>query len=233
MVSFPTTRWSRILGPEPTPGSRGHDFDALARAYRPAVRAWLRTAHVCTESDVEDATQDFFVWLIEHEKLAPPDPRRGRFRAFLKTTLRRFVVERERRRAAHERGAGAIHESLTDEAHLARIAARDPSPDVALDESFHAALVEHATRKLEEELGAAGRAATFEIFREYFLDPEEKIDYRHLAERHGVTTAVVSNELMHAKRRYRALLHDEVTETVHDPETLSEELTWLFGSGAK
>jgi len=46
--------------------------------------------------------------------------------------------------------------------------------------------------------------------------------------RSGVTTVAVSNELMHAKRRLRALLREEVRETVADPEALEEE---LIGAG--
>ena len=110
------------------------------------------------------------------------------------------------------------------------MAAQAPAPDAALDAAFRAELVARATERLEAELRAAGRATTFALFRDYFLAGDDDLDYRTLAERHGVSTVAVSNDLMYAKRRLRALLREEVSETVADPEALEEELRWLFGA---
>ena len=68
----------------------------------------------------------------------------------------------------------------------------------------------------------------FAVFRDYFLHPEEGLDYRAVAEKYGITTVNVSNYLMFAKRRYRIHLRRAVMETVSTPEDLAEELDWLF-----
>jgi RNA polymerase sigma-70 factor (ECF subfamily) len=233
MTMFPTTRWSRILRVEGATGARAPDLDALARAYWRPIQAWLRAWSGAADGDASDATQDFFVWVIERERLAQADPARGRFRAFLKTMLRRFAIDRERRRSALKRGGGAAPASLSDEelaAAAGSLVAREPGPDAALDAAFRAELVARASARLEEELAAAGRASTFALFRDYFLAPEEDVDYRRLAEQRGISTAVVSNELMHAKRRFRALLRAEVSEMVGDSDALADELRWLFGT---
>lgn len=233
-MQFPTTRWSRILRVEGAEGTRAPDLDALARAYWRPVQAWLRASGGCagTDADADDAAQDFFVWLIERARLARADPARGRFRALLKTMLRHFAIDRERRRSAQKRGGAVDHLPLASLEGSADVVAREPAPDAALDAAFRAELVARATTRLEEELRAAGRATTFALFRDYFLASEEELDYRKLADRHGVTTVAVSNELMHAKRRLRALLREEVSETVEDPEALDLELRWLFGDRA-
>src|SRR5262249_47610222 len=99
-MEFPSTHWSRILRVEGAAGERAPDLDALARSYWRPVQAWLRASARCAGGEADDAAQDFFVWLIERARLATADPARGRFRALLKTMLRHFVVDRERRRSA-------------------------------------------------------------------------------------------------------------------------------------
>ena len=86
--SFPSTCWSRVLGRDP----RGEiptdlakhearpDLEGLLRAYWRPVHAYLRAKHRLSPEDALDATQDFFVRILEGELLPRADPQRGRFR---------------------------------------------------------------------------------------------------------------------------------------------------------
>src|SRR5262249_54442852 len=154
-MQFPTTRWSRILRVEGTQGARVPDFDALARAYWRPVQAWLRASARCAEGEADDAAQDFFLWLIERERLAQADPARGRFRALLKTMLRGCAIDRERRRAAQKRGGAVDHVPLAPLAESEEPPSPEPAPDAALDAAFRSELVARATERLEVELSAA------------------------------------------------------------------------------
>ena len=89
--------------------------------------------------------------------------------------------------------------------------------------------MQRATEQLESELDALGKQVHFAVFRDYFLANEDDLDYGQVAERHGISSTQVSNYLMYAKRRYRALLRTVVMETVSNPEDLEDELRWLFG----
>ena len=68
----------------------------------------------------------------------------------------------------------------------------------------------------------------FAVFRDYVLDPAADVDYATVAARHGLTKVDVSNFLQRAKARFRVLLRSEVSDTVRDPESLSDEWAWLF-----
>ncbi|MFO0982339.1 MAG: hypothetical protein U1E76_11485 [Planctomycetota bacterium] len=84
-------------------------------------------------------------------------------------------------------------------------------------------------RAVEAELRAQQREVVFQVFRDYFLDPAQDLDYHALAERHQISRAAVSNHLMHAKRLYRAKLTALIRETVVGRRDLEQELLWLFG----
>jgi RNA polymerase sigma factor (sigma-70 family) len=219
---FPTTCWSQVR-----PGSEA-GLQTLARLYWRPVRAYLRTALARTSEDAADLAQDFFVWMIETRFLEKADPSRGRFRAFVKTALRNYVADGDRRARAAKRGGSARIVPIDAGA------APDPpstalAPDEALDAAWRAECVERARAAVEEELRREGREVVYAVFRDYFLDASDEADYRALAERHGISTVDVSNHLARAKKLYRAKLRAVVLDTVRSPEDLEEELRWLFG----
>ena len=228
--AFPTTCWSRILGPGPA----DRDLEALARAYWRPVYGAVR-ARGWSHEDAVDATQDFFAWMMQRDLLGRVDPARGRFRAFLKTALANFLIDSHRRDSALKRGGGRavlrIDHEHDERASLDLVDYAGQTPDALLDQLWRAALVERATDALEQELRGQGRGTYFDVFRDYFLSADD-LDYTAVAKRYGITNAHVSNYLQHAKKRYRLLLRAAVQETVSNPEDFEEELTWLFGGSA-
>jgi RNA polymerase sigma-70 factor (ECF subfamily) len=227
--ALPSTRWSRILGGGA--GARRPDWDALARAYERPIRDWLRSRFRGDADAAADAAQEFFAWMIETEFAGRADPERGRFRSFLKTALRHFVVDRERAERTRKRGGGRAPESLDDAAASAALASKDAGPDEALDAAWRTALIERALAALERDLAASGRESRFLVFRDYFLSGEaESLDHATLARRYGLSATDVSNYLRVAKNRFRELLRLEVLATVGGPDDLGAELRWIFAA---
>lgn len=219
-LAFPSTRWSRILAP-----GGGRDLEALARAYWRPVRAFLRARFALADEDAEDLAQDAFAWLLQRDLLARADPARGRFRAFLKTALANFAIERLRAAGAGKRGGGRVRDELDAERTV------DPAgrtPDQVLDEAWRRELVEQSQQQLQRELEGSGRAVHWLLFRDWYLGGDE-LGHEDLARRHGITRTDVANWLDYAKRRFRAVLRARVADTVSDAEALQEELRWLFG----
>jgi RNA polymerase sigma factor (sigma-70 family) len=221
-ADFPSTRWSRILAP-----SGGRDLDAIARLYWRPIQAWFRARLRCGDDAAADLAQDAFAWLLSRDVLDQADPARGRFRAFLKTALARFAIEQARRRGALKRGGGVSIASFEEVGEPADAAA---APDRALDEAWRHELLERAHAALRAELEASGRATYYLLFRDYYFAEAAPPSHAELATRHGCSKTDVSNWLDYAKRRYRALLHAEVAETVRSEAELEDELRWLFGA---
>ena len=229
--AFPSTRWSRILGTGSQSGTLP-DVESLAKAYWRPVYGYVRSRFSKTDDEAVDCTQDFFLWMIERGFLGRADPERGRFRGFLKVSLRNFMNDRERKAKAQRRGGDRLHLRLhfgDEDLPVLELDAKSQTPDEVLDDLWRSTLVERATQTLEQELAALGKETYFAVFRDYFLSSEEGVDYQAVADRHEISTVQVSNHLAHAKKRYRRLLRAAVMETVSNPEELEVELRWLFG----
>ena len=67
--------------------------------------AFVRRAGHSAE-DAQDLTQEFFVRLLDKHFLAAADRKKGRFRTFLLTAVKRFLANEYDRARAQKRGGG-------------------------------------------------------------------------------------------------------------------------------
>ncbi len=82
-----TTHWSLVLAAGHRSSSRSNDaLAALCRTYWYPLYAYVRR-RVRDVDEAQDLTQGFFSQLLEKNYLAVAQPERGRFRAFLLTSL--------------------------------------------------------------------------------------------------------------------------------------------------
>ncbi len=207
--------------------------EALFTTYWPPVYGYIRKSGVDPEL-ARDLTQDFFVFVLEGQLLGKADRERGRFRAFIKTCLQRFLIDQHRRNSAAKRGGNVARYSLdatqtdADQGLAGVLADPGQSPNEALDTLWRRQLVEGALERVRREFNASGHELSYQVFAEFFL-ADEQLDYETIAIRHGCTKTDVSNHLRRAKLRYRARLETMVMQTVEDPDELEQELCWLFG----
>ena len=226
---FPETRWSLVLTGGTDEHARTTAMEALARTYWRPVYGYVRARTRGSDEDALDATQAFFLWILEVGFLDRADPERGRFRGFVKVTLERFLTDRVR--AANTEKRGGAHRFLPirgpDGDTLELPNTHDQSPEDALDQLWRAGLVERAFERLRARMEADGKTKQFAVFEDQFLGAED-LGYEALADRHGVSKVDVSNWLMRTKARFREELRGVVLETVNDARDLDDELQWLF-----
>lgn len=230
--AFPSTRWSRLMA-DPAAGSVAarEAFEGLALRYWTPIAGYVRARFAKDDEEARDATQEFFLWMLEERLLERADPARGRFRGFIKRCLANFLHDRERRRRTSKRGGDRAFVPLEGAAELAIPDPAGRGPETVLDDLWRRALLEQARDALEAELAARGKTTVFAVFRDYFLS-EDDLDYEAVARRYGLTPVDVSNALAFAKRRYRAHLRTAVLETVQADDDLRAELAWLFEEGS-
>ena len=99
---FGTTTWSLVIA-----AGKGDDggeaLERLCRKHWRPIYVFIRRSGL-SPADAEDATQEFFIILLERGWLKQADPKRGSFRAFLLTLLRNFPVQSQTRQPGEKEG---------------------------------------------------------------------------------------------------------------------------------
>jgi DNA-directed RNA polymerase specialized sigma24 family protein len=234
-ASFQSTIWSLVLGAR---GDRAH-LEQLLRAYWSPVYAFIRRQGYAGH-DASDLTQEFLTQVvIGRDLIGRASPERGRFRSFLKSALRNFLIDQHRMGKAHKGGARAIGPrgtvSMDDANGAARqIAALVPDSEKVFDREWAAAVMEIALARLEESCIADGMELHWRGFNVNVLGPSLRrtspLSMTRLAEHIGAADETqASNMLQTVKRRFRRVLREVVAETVSDAGQVEEELAELRG----
>lgn len=217
---FLTTRWSLVAG---AAAEADESLEALCRQYWQPVYAVARRAGNDVET-AKDLTQGFFARILEKNSLATADRDKGRFRTFLVTALKRYMVTEWRRDHAAKRGGFA--QTVPLDAELAeRVGSgdRDMQPDRLFDRRWALALLDAALVRLESEMGR-----DFAILKECLTAGRGEIDYALLSRQLGGTEGAARVAVHRLRRRYRAAIRDEVARTVADESDVEEEMRALM-----
>lgn len=212
---FDTTRWSLILhaGAEGTGA-----LEALCRTYRPPVLAYVR-AHRASREDAEDLTQAFFAHLLEHRLAARADPERGRFRAFLLTSLKHFLASDFARASAQRRGGG-LDDLPLDEIEPGI----DDGPEQTFEREWAQTVLREALSRLQTEAGQAGKEMLFQRLRPFLLETPDDDEYEAVATALGLRRNTLAVAVHRLRARLQELVRVVVADTVADKEQGELEL---------
>jgi RNA polymerase sigma-70 factor (ECF subfamily) len=186
-------------------------------------------------ADAEDLTQAFFAQLLEKKVLRHADPSRGRFRSFLLTSLKNFTANERDRRLAKKRAPGAPLVPLdvvgAEERYLLE-AATGETPERIFDRRWALALLDCAVTRLATEHAAAGRQRQFERLKTYLTGEQPQVGYAETAAALGMNESAVKTAVHRLRRRFRALVYEEVTHTVASPAEVESEIRHLWSAVA-
>ena len=113
---FVSTHWSVVLaaGQDSTPSAQDA-LERLCRTYWYPLYGFVRRRGHSPE-DAQDLTQDFFARFLSKKYFKLANPERGRFRAFLLTALKHFLIHEWEKGQAAKRGGGQPFISWDDQA---------------------------------------------------------------------------------------------------------------------
>jgi RNA polymerase sigma factor (sigma-70 family) len=227
---FTTTHWSLVLAAKRRDDPGGPEaFARLCERYYEPLYSYLRRRGETLE-DAQDLTQGFIARLLEKDVLRHADPARGKFRAFLLTSLKHYAANEHVRAAAGKRGGGGPLLSFDLEAAEGRYGLEprdDLTPERLYDRRWALAVLERALRALRAELRASGRAAFFEEVQGTLTGDAGAVPYREIADRFGMTESNVKVSIHRMRRRYGDLVRAEVAETVETEAAVDDELRYL------
>src|SRR6266496_402060 len=228
---FTTTHWSVVLQAAggSAPGAQ-EALEQLCRTYWYPLYAYVRRQGHSPE-DAQDLTQEFFARFLEKQIFRQARPERGRFRSFLLTSLKHFLVNEWHRATARKRGGGHTPVPL-DTVLAERLYSREPSRDLAADKlyerSWALALLELVRARLRDEYAVEGRSDRFEIVERFLPGEESGLSYVEAARQLGMAEGTLKSDVHRFKQRYRQILRAEIAHTVARPEDVDEELRHLL-----
>lgn len=228
---FALTRWSVVLAAGRNESTHSRKaLEQLCQTYWHPVYAFVRRRGV-NPQDAQDLTQEFFTRLLEKNYLGGVDPARGRFRSFLLASVKHFLANEWDKARCQKRG-GAKPLLSIDGATAESCYALEPierqTPETIYERRWALTLLEQVLARLRSEYCAAHRSDSFEILKSTLTEGRGAVAYAELASQLGSTEGAVKVAVHRLRQRYRALLRDEIRQTVSNSVEVEEEIRALF-----
>jgi RNA polymerase sigma-70 factor (ECF subfamily) len=228
---FVTTRWSQVLaaGHAPTRTSR----EALARlceVYWYPLYAYVRRWGYDADK-AQDLTQEFFARLLEKHYLQAADPARGRFRSFMLASLKHFLSNERDRESAIKRGGrvGLVPlEFENAEGRYSLEPADMETPEKIYERRWALTLLQRTLARLRAEFEAAEKVDLFNRLEGHLTGDQETLPYADLAAILGMSEGAIKVAVHRLRRRFGALLREEISETVAETGDVDDEIRELF-----
>jgi RNA polymerase sigma-70 factor (ECF subfamily) len=219
---FRTTRWSVILRAGERWTAEAQDaLSTLCAVYRDPCVAFVRSK-VGDTGQAEDVVQGFFARLLEKNDLPTLDPRRGRFRNWLRAALSHHLAnarDHDQRRAppAPADAAEPFHE-LT--------------PEKVMDGRWRLTVVRRAVAALRAEEERKGHGPLFQALVGTLLRDGDGLLHRQIAEKFGMTANAIKQRAYRLRGRLQDLVRAEVADTLEHPgeDEIDAEIRHLLGS---
>jgi RNA polymerase sigma-70 factor (ECF subfamily) len=187
---------------------------------------------------VQDLTQGFFAYALEHKIYKQTDPAKGKFRSFLLASFKNFVSDAQDRAQALKRGGRCefipleedrmnAAESLFQSYHS--LGEAGAVEDRLFERTWAKALVATTLERVAASYQREGKGNVFcEL--EPFLSagPAPLPKYTELALRLGIAESTLRSQVTRLRARYRDALRTEVRRTVNTDAEVDEELRELL-----
>lgn len=228
---FATTRWSVVLAARCDNDGAREPLNALCSSYWYPLYAFVRRQGVSAE-DAQDLTQEFFARLLSNAWLEDVELGRGRFRSWLVACMKHFLANEWDKARAQKRGGDLVFIELdaqTAESRYAIEPADGFSAEKLYDRRWALTLLERTLDRLEEEMTQSGRLKQFESLK-FCLIGERGPSYATVATQLGLSEGAVKVTVHRMRERYRALIREEVAQTVESETEIESEMRLLLAA---
>ena len=225
---FPTTRWTLVVAAaDPQRKEARSALVSLCETYWYPLYAYVRRRGYPAEQ-AQDLTQQFFMRVLEGRYLDRADPEKGRFRAFILTSLKFFLSDEADRDRAQKRGGGTVLslEISSGEERFQREPKHNETPERIFERRWALSVLERVMDKLRAEFEQQGRLDHFNRLKVFLLDKGET-PYAALAREMQSSEGALKVAIHRLRKRYRDLVRQEIAETVADPAQVESELRFL------
>jgi RNA polymerase sigma-70 factor (ECF subfamily) len=203
-------------------------LEQLCRIYWYPLYAFVRRQGYRPE-DAQDLTQEFFARVIEKNSLSSADRERGKFRTFLLSSLKHFLVNEWEKACAAKRGGGHVisWDQQSAEARYLAEPRHDLSPDRLYEQHWAATLFERVMDRLRAEYVQSGKESLFTRLSDAVFG-EKDLSYATIAHELDMSEGAVKVAAHRLRQRCGEMLQAEVAQTVQSPSDVDDEVRYLL-----
>jgi len=232
MSDFDTTQWSLVIAAGESDSAASREaLETLCETYWYPLYVYVRRrGHA--EDDARDLTQGFFVKLLEKNWVGAADRARGKFRTFMLTALKHYMLDEWDRQRAQKRGGGKLPLSLdfdTAEGGFKLEVPDERTPEAVFDACWADTVLLRARERLRREVLEPGKEDRFERLEGFVTGEGREVPYQEVAAEFGMSESAVKVAVYRMRRHFGEVLRAEVAETVQDPAEVEPELKHLLG----
>lgn len=174
-----------------------------------------------SRSDAEDLTQEFLITFIKRQGFSKADKTKGKFRTYLKKSIRRFVTDQHRKMHAQRREGSHSHVSVED-SQIDLIAETEETAKL-LDQAWVEATMERAVAILRKQYPEAKH----QLFDDNLPSKSKKMTREEIMEKHELTSNQLAVFDTRFRQKFTKVVRQVVAETVETPEEIEEELRFF------
>ncbi len=184
-----------------------------------------------SSEDAQDLTQAFLTRFLDKQDVRDARQERGRFRSFLLTSLKHFLLNDAQHRRAQKRGGGATPLSLEFETAERRYLLEPVdtrTPETIFDRRWALTVLDRALQRLRHEASEAGKSEQFDRLKLCLVGESPPGGYRALAVELGLSEDAARVAVHRLRRRFQRVVRDEIAETVSSDAEAEDELRYLM-----
>jgi RNA polymerase sigma-70 factor (ECF subfamily) len=204
---FPTTRWTLVIAAaDPRRTEARSALVLLCEGYWYPLYAYVRRRGYPPEQAQDLTTQEFFTRVLEGRYLDRADPDKGRFRAFILTSLKFFLADEADRSRAQKRGGGKVwsFEVSSGEARYQREPAHNETPERIFARRSALSVLDRVVDRLRSEFVQHGRLDHFNRLKTFLVDQADA-PYAALAREMGTSEGTLKVAIHRLRAHRRAL----------------------------
>jgi RNA polymerase sigma-70 factor (ECF subfamily) len=228
-MSFPTTHWSLLAQASLTgDGQSRRALEDLCGRYWIPVYQFIRCRGF-SDVEAQDLSQEFMLHVLQKSVFERADRFQGRFRSFLIGALIRFLGDMTDRRNALKRGGGMMHvsyDAVVEMGEAGAVASVDRGTAL-FDREWALSILEAALNRVRAEYSATQRNREFAVLQHFLPGGALPPSYETAAGELGMSVPAFKSEVHRLRRRFRALVREEVAQTVSAPHEIDAEMAHL------
>jgi hypothetical protein len=203
---FATTHWSVVLAArDPDSPDAQAALARLCQTYWYPVYCCVRR-HGRSPEDAQDLTQAFFA-------------------------LENFLKNEYEKATSQKRGGGqdiiSWDVALAEDRYQSE-PSTELGPEQLFERKWASTLINETMNHLRRELSVTGREELFDHLEPHLWGDDTSTPYSAIASRLHMTVVAVRVTLHRLRSRYRALLREEIAQTIAEPTEIDDEMRRLF-----